>query len=358
MVFFIYDSNGKLSSTNVISGEIKCCHTCSHGASSTQKQYCQIKSANVRSGSIVDKSGYTIQLCCTHAPDSKKVWKDQLVSITQLVPVIISAKQKASHDASQDIDRLLHNLKKFNAHCIQISDFFLESTQSRNNNSSQQDSIRSIIASNPSRSAEQLLKLVKNSRLIQAEISVFDKLYKNEDIALKISKHLVHRIVNSIYRLFYSSFEDIHVSVTLADSFYEILVDYETFTVALTHMIENMTKYVMPHSEARIYFENHEEQIHIIFAMTSLQILDEELSDIFQEGHSGFYSSQLGLKGSGVGMFIIKRFLKINNGDFEVKINLNHNETKYYSNAPYQDNLFILKVPKAPENYQAARRRL
>jgi len=102
----------------------------------------------------------------------------------------------------------------------------------------------------------------------------------------------------------------------------------------------------MPHSDGRIYFEDHENRVKIVFAMTSLQIKEDELEDIFKENYSGYFSTQMGLKGDGIGMFIIKWFIKLNSGDFQVKINLNLGETKYYNNAPYQDNLFILEVPK------------
>ena len=350
MIFFIFDKNSNLFTTNNANGASKCCNECP--TSGTQKQYCKIQTANVRSGSRTLKNGFTIQLCSANACDSTSIWKQRVEILSELIPTITLAHQKANLEAGQDVDRLLHNLKKFNAHCIQIGDYFIGPSQSRYVNSSQQESVKNFLLVNPDKSAEQLLLLVKNSRLMQAEISVFDKLYKNEEIILRPTKHLVHRVVNSIYRIFYNSFAEKHVRVYLLESSAEILVDYETFTVSLTHMIENMTKYIMPYSEARIYFESHGEKIHIIFAMTSLQILDSELEHIFQEGHSGQFSTKLGLKGSGVGMFIIKQFMKLNNGEFEVKVNLNTEEVKYYDNTPYQDNLFILKVPKAEGNYR------
>ncbi len=303
MIYFIYDNIETLFSTNSTENITQCCMQCPKDIH-TIKQECKILKRIVRSGWTTNSSGFSICLCCDEAPDSKRVWKNNVSRFLELIPSILAAKKQANSEAAQGIDRLLHNLKKFNAHCIQISDFFLDSYQSRSNNNNQIDAVKRIVLNNPDKAAAEFLKMIKNIRLTQAEISVFDRLYKSDSISLRPAIHQAHRIVNSVYRLFADSFAEARVRISLSESFHEVFVDYETFTVALTHLIDNMAKYIMPHSDGRIYFEDHENRVKIVFAMTSLQIKEDELEDIFKENYSGYFSTQMGLKGDGIGMFI------------------------------------------------------
>jgi signal transduction histidine kinase len=308
-----------------------------------------------RSGKIIS-DGIEIQLCDSQTPESKKLWKQKATLVKGLIPMISNARKKADDDANQDVNRLLHNLKKFNAHCVQISDFFLETFQSRNSNSTQRDSIKRIITSKPDKAAIEILKTIKNIRLIQAEISVFDKLYNNEDIQLRPASHQIHRIVNSIIRIFSDALDERGISVTINDCSLEVIADYETFTVALTHIIDNISKYAMPKSEVRIYFEEVGAAVNIHFAMTSLKINDSEIEEIFEEGNSGYYSTKLGLKGNGIGMFIIKQFVRLNNGEFIALNNVSPENAKQHLGIPYEENLFTLSIPKALPTFRPMKR--
>ena len=92
--------------------------------------------------------------------------------------------------------------------------------------------------------------------------------------------------------------------------------------------------------------------------MTSLKIEEEELETIFNEGHSGYYATKLGIKGSGIGMFIIKQFISLNNGAFTVLNNVNPDNARMHMGVPYEDNLFTIAIPRAMPGYRIRKQSL
>jgi signal transduction histidine kinase len=134
------------------------------------------------------------------------------------------------------------------------------------------------------------------------------------------------------------------VNIELAECRREIFVDYETFTVALVHIIDNCTKYICPHNTLKISFSDvSKTQLKISFNMLSLRIYKHEESKIFLLGYSGDLSKELELNGSGTGMHIVKTFIELNNGVIVCKIN--RAKTMKFNGVDYDDNTFEVIVP-------------
>jgi hypothetical protein len=49
--------------------------------------------------------------------------------------------------------------------------------------------------------------------------------------------------------------------------------------------------------------------------MTSIVILTDEINDIFSENYSGYWATETGLNGHGIGMFYAKKLIELNNGE-------------------------------------------
>ena len=154
-------------------------------------------------------------------------------------------------------------------------------------------------------------------------------------------------MIKATISAFWDSFLENSVEIEINNCYDEVLVDYETVTVALVHIIENCTKYICPHSILKIEFQNLEKnRLKIIFSMLSLKILEEEKNEIFKEGKSGENSCKYELNGSGTGLFLVKKFIELNEGEIILRINTNTSKNMNYNGIEYQENHFEIILPK------------
>jgi sensor histidine kinase regulating citrate/malate metabolism len=73
--------------------------------------------------------------------------------------------------------------------------------------------------------------------------------------------------------------------------------------------------------------------------MKSLYIDNEEVEKIFIEGYSGKFAKQCNLNGDGIGMWQIKRMMKLNNGSIKFE---NGNDIVEVSDKKYATNIITL----------------
>ena len=80
-------------------------------------------------------------------------------------------------------------------------------------------------------------------------------------------------------------------------------------------------------------------------SMISLKIDPAELHKIFNEEYSGILANTLHLNGSGIGMNIIQKLLKMNDIEILLKINTNASLNKMIGTTPYEKNEIELIFP-------------
>lgn len=143
----------------------------------------------------------------------------------------------------------------------------------------------------------------------------------------------------------YPFFEDFKKKdvVVNVDFFYGgVPVDFETFQVAVYHIIENASKYIRPHTNAQVSFRKENGLQIIDIGMKSLHIETEEIDTIFLEGHSGKEAIRSKLNGDGIGLYRAKRFIELNGGTLSVHPG---KEVEEYNGLLYSDNRFTLSIP-------------
>jgi signal transduction histidine kinase len=310
----------------------------------TEKIYCKKFNEERRRG-IVIKKDYELYMCTNEEIDSSKIFKNKAEAVLEFAPLMLQIKDNLAHDNKVVIDRLTHNLKKYSAHCIQASENILDPYANTSGTKGQIESIKKNINNSIEKTTQSFLKIIKNNKLIQAELSVYDRLSKKElNKNIDKSHHSVHKLIRATLSAFWDSFMENNVKIELSECRKEIFIDYETFTVALVHITDNCTKYICPHNTLKITFSDvSKTQLKISFSMLSLRINEHEETKIFQLGYSGELSKELELNGSGTGMHIVKTFIELNNGVINCKIN--RAKTMKFNGVDYDDNTFEIIVP-------------
>lgn len=340
---FIIKEYNKIIAKNI--NQINCCLS-DLKFENTEKFFCKECLKTSRRG-LLKVGVLEIILISFENVDSSKLWKKKVQLLVDFAPVFQDLKKELTEEFITTTDRLTHNLKKYNAHCVQASENILDPYTNSSGTKAQIDTIKHNLTQNVSKSSSSLLKIIKNNKLIQAELSVYDRLYKNNSNKLEKLHHSIHRLVKATISAFWDSFLENSVEIEIDNCYEEVHVDYETITVALVHIIENCSKYSCPHSILKIGFQDVENnKLKIIFKMLSLKILEEEKEDIFMEGISGENSCKNELNGSGTGLFLVKKFIELNEGEIVLKINTNTSKNMNYNGIEYQENHFEIILPK------------
>ena len=154
-----------------------------------------------------------------------------------------------------------------------------------------------------------------------------------------------YNIRDIIMLVLYPFFEDFNKSDVFVDvkNFNDsVSVDFETFQIAIYHIIENMAKYVRPHTDVTISFLYNKKSLSIIFNMQSVHIEKSEIKDIFKEGYSGLEAKKSKKDGEGIGMYRAQVLLDLNGGTISVEPEDQYEEAK---GIKYSSNKFIIILP-------------
>lgn len=339
---FIIKENGKILAKNIEPNDC-CLDNLNHNQ--TEKYFCD-KLKEFRRRGVLKKNDIEVYLCTNEAVDSTRIWKSKAALIVEFAETFREVKEELSKDFITTTDRLTHNLKKYNAHCIQASENILDPYSNSSGTKSQIDTIKSNLTQNVNKSSTSLLKIIKNNKLIQAELSVYDRLYKRNNDKLEKLSHSIHRLIKATLSAFWDSFMENNVVIEIDNCYEEVIVDYETITVALVHLIDNCAKYTCPHTTLNVTFNKvNTDELKITFKMLSLKINDYEITELFNEGYSGELSCSLGLNGSGTGMYIIKTFIELNGGRVNLISDNNPSKNMKYNGIDYEENIFEITLP-------------
>jgi K+-sensing histidine kinase KdpD len=184
------------------------------------------------------------------------------------------------------------------------------------------------------------LRIIKNNAAIRNEFSVF-KMLQEARPRIEKQKHEIRRALSNILYRFTQEFEDIGVGVQLSESNIKLYFDYSVFEVVIQHLMDNASKYVLPHnSELIINFRDSDGSFVISFDMMSMEILPEEVEKIHQEGFSGYFPKKSGKNGKGIGLGVIHRLLPLIGAELVVIPNANPTRETFLNDITYKNNIF------------------
>jgi signal transduction histidine kinase len=188
---------------------------------------------------------------------------------------------------------------------------------------------------------------MKREKLVKFEISTHNKIVSpTSKFDKNKSRHNLHKVFLNSFSLFSKSFEEYGVKVMLQQSNIEAFFDYQSMTVALTHLLNNALKYSSENSEFRVSFRESSATSSIIFDMVSLRITDEDEKKIFDEGYSGEEARKANFHGQGVGMWMANYIVSKNKGAIKVSRDVNKSAKRNIQGRLYENNIFEISLPK------------
>ncbi|MEL7455311.1 MAG: ATP-binding protein, partial [Pseudomonadota bacterium] len=202
--------------------------------------------------------------------------------------------------------------------------------------------ISDMLMQKPKHVAKTILRLAKNNAAMKAEFAVFKRFY-DKNLEVSMNYHKVHRVLMNILYTFFPDFTHKEVNVVVHDSDEIAYMDYDTFHVAMYHILDNAAKYTKNNSQFDIYITKDGDYINIAFEMDSILIEDDEMEHIFHEGYSGKSAHSLFKSGQGIGMARVREMLDLNQGKINVVKKGTINEVNTLGLAiKYQRNIFNL----------------
>lgn len=269
---------------------------------------------------------------------------ETILSSIEYVEKAIGTHRDATNASTR---RLIHNLTSLNAHVIQEIYSLVPQELLAGKTKNHVDVVREIILESPRDAALALLAIAKANTSMKTEFSVFKNLF-NPQPYLQKKHHVVHKVLMNVLYLFFPDFTDKNVYVLVNESTLTAWFDYESIHVALYHLIDNSAKYTKPDSRLFVEILERDKNAVISFKMTSLKIAEYEIQTIFEEGFSGELAKKTGKSGNGIGTFIMKKMVDLNEGTLNINI---HPETvESIMGIEYQANDFEIVIPRKPSD--------
>lgn len=304
---------------------------------------CSIDSEKRLVGSRVVKSG-SVYLCGT-GYGKNTLFSYDLDCLSASLSTLSRIEGDIEHFKKDEyvarIRRVFHNVRTINAHALQEMRALIPEQILRQHKSKSVDEVESLVESRPNDTALALFRISKDLNEIKSEFSIYSRLI-NGDQHIDKRPYNIRDIIMLVVYPFFEDFKKKDVIVNV-DLFYGgVPVDFETFQVAVYHIIENASKYVRPHTNAQISFRKDNGFQIIEIDMKSLHIDSDEIGTIFMEGQSGKEAIRSKLNGDGIGLYRAKRFIELNGGTLVVHPG---EEVEEYKGSFYSDNRFILSIP-------------
>jgi hypothetical protein len=327
------------------------CSTCFSSllGGTTAMMKCPADRKNRRVGVIASEAG-KVCLCSSIGDDlnSSRVFRARLHAFGTTIPFVQETKADLAASYNQQLNRVTHNLTSLNAHCIQELFALVPQDTLTMNITQQIKVIQDAMKASPLEAAKTFLRIAKNNRAMKLEFVAMRFL---DDSAPRpvFREHQIQKVVLNVLHAFFQDFNERGVHVTVEDSDTFVMLDYDTFHVALYHIIDNATKYVMPRSRVTIRFASEQTRVNVVFEMLSLAIPAEEVGRIGEEGFSGSTAKHLQLAGHGMGMFRTRRLMKANDGELIIKANVDPSRRATYDGIEYEQNQFVVCLSLSPK---------
>ena len=340
--FNIKDSKGNLIHTNLPAE----CKICIDGCSVTSRlTSCYINSKNRRHGKTMTSKGTTY--ICSDQKDlinSSRIFKEKLKIYSDFLPEIEEIKNNISSDLNQNTKRLLHNITSLNAHNIQELYALVPQEVLSHNFKSQHSIVKKYIIKNPKDAADTLMRVVKNTLSLKTEFSVFNRLFEKNP-SLTFSNHNISKVILTAFHIFFQDFTDLGVHVNFEESKKFLRIDYESFYVALYSIIDNSVKYIHPHTNLNIKYEDNTDTYNIKFEMLSMKITDDEKDRLVEDGYSGYYAKSSKKNGHGIGLKRTVSLLELNSSSLKIHNNVDRKQ-RIFKDIPYETNVFEIIINK------------
>jgi K+-sensing histidine kinase KdpD len=148
--------------------------------------------------------------------------------------------------------------------------------------------------------------------------------------------------MNTAYK-FFDDFSQRGINVIVARTIARIFVDYECLAIVLYHLLDNAKKYALANRDITIDFEQNALALNIFMRMISVKLEPDEVPNVYKTGFKGRHTQNLGRKGGGLGMGVLKEIVDKTSIGFSA--NWGTAVEVMDGQTPYAKNEFILSLP-------------
>ena len=288
--------------------------------------------------------GGTIYMCSYDDSMTRKIFDHYFDALQMLQSSFNVRLQEMVQANTTSLHRLQHNVNTYNA---KIKDELeaLVALEDVNEKDWKRiiDWVEKTVTLNTKQVAVTLLKIAKNVALVNAEMDVYDYL-QNSKGSLEIYKHPIHKVVKLSLQPFFLDFLEKGITIEFGSCKDFVMIDFASVSVVFGHFWNNAVKYAVKGARIGIEYTTQREKVVMKVTMASLQITDEDYENLFVEGYSGQWAKIQASEGSGIGMYYIKRLMKLNKGDFTI----DRGKSKFHIDSiPYSTNTFCFEFVKA-----------
>jgi signal transduction histidine kinase len=264
-----------------------------------------------------------------------------------LVPQFQEIERRQRQHFDVIIGRFAHNLvdidRKVKGHLERLApDTLREKTYA-----DFRDIVEERIKNNTQSDANDICQIAHRATDLEAQIAGLRVISGLADeIAPSLIDANILRTLRRLQQPFLSELEKKHIHIDNRIDMGEadrrkVRIDPQLLNVALSQFFNNAVKYALPESAIVIDAIFESESCIVKIEMDSLLIEPYETDKIFQEKYKGRNARKL--PGSGIGMFMTRRALRIMKADIEVQPQASTERT--IEGKKYCKNLFLLKFP-------------
>ncbi|MFY0684644.1 MAG: HAMP domain-containing histidine kinase [Balneola sp.] len=301
------------------------------------------------------KSNYagTLFICTVDSKyvDSYKKFKE-LTKLSMIsLDSVIHFKREITTSQNDLTQELIHNLTSLNTHNIQGLFALVPQKLLSQNLNSQSNVVKEIISKKPNITVNTLLRQIKNNLAMKVEFSVFEKTLKQYP-SVELVDDSIRDTVLSILQIFILDFEDKEIEVRLGSCEKRLHFDFDTLSVSLYYLFDNAVKYCCPKSILNISFKEEADAFTLNLDMLSLKIEDREVQSLFDKGYRSESAKMRYKKGTGIGLFKLKKTLQLNNAILEINPRSYH-KTRQIGEFKFESNNFKVKFMNQQNWFEA-----
>ena len=304
--------------------------------------YCVQRKANRRQIYIRSKD-YDLYFASYDEELTNKIFKHYLNAFEIVIPIVLKTQLEIEKQDKQKARRLKHNLITHSTKIQQELYKLVSQEKLTGENNKQIEIIEEVIKRKLKETAYAYLRILKNINLMKSEFDVYDMLNSSTPY-VDIISHPIHKVILLGMNTFWLDFLEKDMDVHIEPSLENVLIDYKSFSVVLSHILDNAIKYCCPNSDFFIKFHRNQNKLSIEFTMLSLRVGINEIDNIFIENYSGEWAKKLEIAGSGIGMNIIKRLISLNRGKVIFLSNIEPSRAINKNGIPYEINKLIIEL--------------